>query len=239
MEKPFWPGNSFRYRRIRELVRSREESVKHYREWLKPIVARHKMITEGLSDPGRRAETLTSFIPSAGTATSSARITLWAWKDFRPAEIYKGGYDEFARLSAEKQITPYDDWTKRNLIFGREWGLVNKYSWITDEWIKKKMQEFFNRNWLTRATPYYSFFIINFDRTNIRMPTGSEMEDGVFDINLVVMSQNVLLTKLLELSAKQEELNKYVMSSLVSNTTYPARGRTLMTKIILGTQTSF
>jgi hypothetical protein len=235
----FGPEIISRYRRIRELVRSREESVKQYREWLKPVVARHKMITEGLSDSGRRAETLTSFVPSAGTATSAARISVWAWKDFRPAEIYKGGHDEFARLSSEKMITPYDNWTKRNLIFGREWGLVNKYPWITDEWVIGKMKGFFDRNWLSKGTPYYSFFIINFDRTNIRMPTGSEMEDGIFDINLVVMSQNVLLTKLLELAAKQEELNKYVDELIGIKYNIPGKRPNIESKNYLGGANKF
>jgi hypothetical protein len=235
----FAPEIKSRYARIRELVRSREESVKQYREWLKPVIARHKMINEGLSDAGRRASMLTHFIPSAGTATSSARITIWTWKDFRPVEIYKGGYDEFSTLFAEKRISPYDKWTKNNLIFGREWGLINKYPWITETWVLEKMNDFFNKGWLSKNTPYYSFFILNFDRTNIRMPTGAETEDGIFDLNLVVMSQNVLLTKLLELAAKQEELNKYVDELIGIKYNIPGKRVDVEEKNYLGNMNKF
>ncbi|MEM7819756.1 MAG: hypothetical protein QXD48_02925 [Candidatus Aenigmatarchaeota archaeon] len=200
-----------RYRRIKELVNSRKKSVDEYRDWLRPIIARHKMLKEGLATPGGRAGALISPVTSVGHATSSARIVLWVWKDFTPSEIFKGGGgEELGRLIAEGKITPYDKWTKKNLIFGRKYGLINAYPWITNEWVKNKLNEFYDNRWLTRNVPYYSFFIITLDRTNIRTPTGGEVEDGVFDVNLVVMSQNVLFVKLLELAAKQEELNKYI-----------------------------
>lgn len=203
-----------RYKRIRDLVRSRGTSVDQYREWLKPAIARHKMLKEGLESEDRRAARLLSPINVPGYATSSAVIELWAWKDFTPMEIFKAGSEDVAKLVAghEKQmkLSPYDRWTKKNLIFNKEHGLINVYPWITDKWVQEKLKEFYNTGWLTKTKFYYSFFIITLSRTNMRDPTGSELEDGVFDVNLVVMSQNVLFTKLLELKARQEELEMHI-----------------------------
>jgi len=201
-----------RYSRIRGLVRSRATSVDQYREWLKPVIARHKMLKEGLETPGQRAKALITPIKMPGSATSSAVIEMWAWKDFAPAEIFRGGTEDIAKLvaGAEKyKLTPYDNWTKHNLIFNKNHGLILEYPWITDAWVKQALKDFKERAWLTNKI-YYSFFIITLDRTNMRDPTGSELEDGIFDVNLVVMSQNVLFTKLLELKAKQEELNMHI-----------------------------
>jgi hypothetical protein len=203
-----------RYRRIRELVRSKQETMDQYRKWLEPVIARHKMLKEGLEAPSRRAEMLTFPLRSAGHATSSAMIELWAWKDFSPAELYKGGTEDIAKLVygtvSKMKLTPYDRWTKNNLIFNKDHGLILEHEWVTDEWVKQQLDEFYKTGWLIRNKLYYSFFIITLNRTNIRDPTGAEIEDGMFDVNLIVMSQNVLFTKLLELKARQEELNMHI-----------------------------
>jgi len=203
-----------RYKRMRGLVRSREKSVEQYREWLKPAIARHSLLKEGLETEGGRTSALLSPINVPGYATSSAIVQLWSWKDFTPMELQKGGSEDVAKLVSGHQkqmkLSPYDKWTKDHLIFNKEYGLVNVYPWLTDEWIHKQLTEFYNIEWLKKSKFYYSFFIITLDRTNMRDSTGSELEDGVFDVNLIVMSQNVLFTKLLELKAKQEELNMHV-----------------------------
>jgi hypothetical protein len=123
------------------------------------------------------------------------------------------------------KVKPYDDWTKRNLIFNDKMGLIVKYPWITDEWIKDRETEFFSGGapWMNKNRQYYSFFQIKFERTNMRTATGDEIEDGVFDVNMVAMSQNVLFVKLLELKAKQEEFNKYVDDLL--GIPHPIHGR--------------
>lgn len=207
-----------RYIRIEELVRSRKASINQYREWLKPVIARHNMLEEGLGTPERRAMFRTNPIWAEGQALSFSIVTLWTWKDFLSPEIFKGGAEDYAKkpvLPAEK---PIDRWTLDNLIFGKKWGLINKHNWITLEWCQEKLNQFHQvtgptPGWLTRK-PYYSFFEIALEKGNVRLPAGDELEDGVFDVNLIVMSKNVLFVKLLELEAKKEELNRYVDSLL-------------------------
>ena len=207
-----------RYNRIKELVKSRKKSVEEYRNWLKPTIARHRMVQEGLASEGGRAGLSTAFIKHESQALALSEIVMWVWKDTGPAtEFYKGGTEELAKLmagveSGKSRLSPYDNWTKKNLIFHPEQGLVVKYPWITDEWVKKQLPTFYppaNR-WMLPHKPYYAFFIITMERSNIRMPTGAELEDGTFDVNAVFLSQNALFVKLLELKAKQEEMNRYV-----------------------------
>src|SRR3989338_2874046 len=207
-----------RYNRIKELVKSRKKSVEEYRNWLKPTIARHRMVQEGLASEGGRAGLSTAFIKHESQALALSEIVMWVWKDTGPAtEFYKGGTEELAKLmagveSGKSRLSPYDNWTKKNLIFHPEQGLVVKYPWITDEWVKKQLPTFYppaNR-WMLPHKPYYAFFIITMERANIRMPTGAELEDGTFDVNAVFLSQNALFVKLLELRAKQEEMNRYV-----------------------------
>jgi hypothetical protein len=207
-----------RYFRITELLKARESSMKEYKEWLKPLIARHKLINEGLSSESNRKSTLTSFITAGGQAVSSSHLEIWVWKDFTPPEFFKAGSElnarQFMGKPHEWKLTPYDDWTKKNLIFHKKNGLVRDYNWITDDWCKKQMQSFYDGGWLVPRKLYYSFFIVSIDRTNMKSPTGEELEDGMFDVNMVVMSQNAMLAKLLELRAKQHEFEQYV-SSLV------------------------
>jgi hypothetical protein len=204
-----------RYSRIQGLKMAREKSVEQYRNWLKPIIARHKLITEGLSSPGGRADAISSFVNTTAHATSTTMIEVWVWKDFTPPEFYKGGTEEVAKIISNKdvtkwKITPYDNWTKKNFIFHKEHGLVKDYPWITHEWVVKQLKDMYAEGWLTKHKMYYSFFIIKLIKGNIRMPTGDEFEDGVFDVNLIVMSQNAMFAKLLEMKAKQEDFEKYV-----------------------------
>ena len=213
----FEPEIRTRYRSIIEVMKSREESVKQYRDWLKPYIAKHKTIQEGLLNPGRREMLSTLFVSPAGQAVSLNMIELWVWKDFAPIEIFRGGTEEAARLTAEGRLTPYDEWTKRNVIFHKGHGLVTRYPWITDIWVKEQLNYIYNRTnprWMLRHKYYYTFFVIRTEKSNIRMPTGAELEDGIFDVNAIMMSQNALFAKLLELRAKQADFNMYVDSLL-------------------------
>ncbi|MBS3051342.1 MAG: hypothetical protein J4400_04280 [Candidatus Aenigmarchaeota archaeon] len=206
----FGPEIKNRYITINDLTRARKESVKQYKEWLKPFIARHKLIKEGLATAGGRGGALTSFVTSGGVATSSSKIVLYVWKDFLVPELYKGGSEETAKMREFKKLRPDDDWTMKNLIFSRKFGLINKYPWITEKWVKDKLEEMGASRWFTYQKPYYSFFEITLEKTNIRMPTGDEMEDGVFDINMFCMSENALFCKLLELKAEQELMEQHV-----------------------------
>ncbi len=199
-----------RYDRIMILVRSRDESVNSYREWLSPYVARHRMLSEGLGLEATRKSFRTAFVQLPGQALAASKSEIWTWKDFMPSEIYRTSGETIGEAKLTGELDPYDAWTKRTLIFDKKFGLINAHPWITDKWIKDKKDEMFNEGWLSQTKVYYTFFVISLTKINLRTPTGQEIEDGVFDVNAALMSQNVLFTKLLDLKARQEEFENYV-----------------------------
>jgi hypothetical protein len=218
-----------RYTRILMISKAREKSVEEYRNWLKPIIARHRLIEEGLSDAGdQRKKIRTSFIMAGNHAVSSSNIEIWVWKDFASPEYFKGGSEDIARMTSGKdeskwKLSPYDAWTKKNFIFDKDQGLIADHPWITEAWVKEQLSDFYKTGWLMRHKLYYSFFIIGLNKTNMRMPTGDEIEDGMFDVNLIVMSQNAMFAKLLELRAKQVEFDDYTNNLLGIQT--PKKGK--------------
>ena len=208
----FEPEIRARYERIHELVKSREESVKAYREWLKPVIARHKMLEEGLSRAGERAEEKfgqRGFLLIPGTANAWTRVTIWAWHWVTLKELEKGGTERLA-IENEEDLRKADAWTKRELIFHPKHGLIVKHPWITEEWVDDMTQEIWKNRWFRPEKLYYAFLIIGFDRGNMRAASGEEIEDTIFSVNGGLFSRNVLLVKLLELLAKREEFNRYV-----------------------------
>ncbi len=216
-KKLFEPQLKERYQRITELVKSRETSVTAYREWLRPFIARHKLIEEALARPDEIRGFKTSFATPLGSATSVSKTVLWAWRELTLPEIFKGGTERLARELDEGKINVYDEWTKKTLIFNKEHGLIAKYPWVTDKWVEAQKTDMLNAksgtpSWLIKHKLYYSFFNITLTKTNIKSPTGAEMEDGVFEISAVLMSANALFVKLLELRAKQEDMNRYIDS---------------------------
>lgn len=213
-KRMFLPEIRSRYKRILELVRARRRSVEEYKEWTKPYIARHKLMEEGLARPEGRSKFRTLFVTPIGQAYSSTEIEIWAWKNFTSPEIHKVGSEDISRKYGGRLPSVDDPWTMRTLIFNKEDGLVAEYPWITKKWVEQKKKEIYESNWLLKWKPYYSFFVIKLQKTNLRMPSGEELENGMFHVNLIAMSQNALFAKLLELKAKQETFERYVNEML-------------------------
>jgi len=207
----FVPEIKGRYERIMQLIRSREASVENYRNWLKPHIARHKLLNEGLEHKKGRDLFKTSDIYQVGAATSFSSIKFWTWRDFEPVEAFRhGGSEQLAKERAEGKLKAYDEWTKKHLIFHPEHGLITDYPWITDKWAGGFQETFYQRRWMLRNKLYYSFFPIDFLKGSFKTATGEEFDDSIFNITAIYMSENVLYTKLLELEAKKVDFNHYV-----------------------------
>lgn len=227
-KKLFSPEIKARYERIYELVKSREASVQWYRQWLTPIIARHRLIKEGLQSntgsmgvgtlPGSQA----NFAAGRGTlfgawwsptmtghAAAATAIMVWAWRHHPAPELYwEAGSERLARERFEG-LTPYDDWTRKNLIFHPEHGLVKKYPWIDDAFCKRVLKNTWPDVSIGRRL-YYAFLHIWHLKFNLRFASGAEVEDVVWFIDALLMSQNVLFVKVCELEAKKAELDQYV-----------------------------
>jgi len=89
-----------RYARIKELAVARENSIKEYKEMLKPTIARYKMINDMLSSPGGRIGIMKSFFRPDAQAFSIDSMTIWAWKPFAPEEKWKASKEYFDKIPA-------------------------------------------------------------------------------------------------------------------------------------------
>ncbi len=216
-EKIFLKEVLERYARIRQLVAGREKSIEEYRNWLKPYIARHKLLKEGLESSDSRKSALTSFISSSGRATSSNAINLWIWIAFSIVEFFKAD----GEMLAKKPVEAYDKYAKE-LIFNTEWGLNADYPWITEKWVKKKINEIYEDKWMKKDQLYYVFITVDLDRTNMKSASGSELEDGDFNVTSYMLTQNAMLVKLLELKAKQEDFERDVNEFLGITNEMPA-----------------
>jgi hypothetical protein len=198
-----------RLERIQTLVRAREQSVNQYKEWLKPYIARHKLLEEGLASEGGRKSRRTHFVPSIGQAVSSNEVTLWVWRGLESPEIMKIPHELLAKENLTTFEGCYDEWLQKEVIFHPKHGLVADYPWITKKWARETAKDIYESLMMPNDI-YYSFCEISLTRTNIKLPTGFELEDGWFVINNAFMSQNIMLAKLMELKAKEEEFEQYV-----------------------------
>jgi len=198
-----------RYKRIKELHDSRKKSIEEYRNWLKPYIARHMILKEGFSRPEVRKREPSFFAPAAEASVINV-ITLWAWKWVTLEEL-KRVPEEF---QAMKPIPADDEWTRKELIFDRKKGLAAEYPWITPSWVNKAIKEIYSDGWMKKSYLYYQFFVIQPEKRILKFADGTEIEDIDWWFRSYLFSQNVMLVKLLELKAKQEEINRYIDSLL-------------------------
>ncbi|MCD6216165.1 MAG: hypothetical protein J7J92_03815 [Candidatus Aenigmarchaeota archaeon] len=222
-----------RYKSLLNLVRSRRMSVEEYKNWLKPYIAKHKLIEEGLSRPSIRKAEPGKYYKSAAQAVSENSIEIFAWYYIDVAEFKKTS----GELFGEKSPPVLDEFIKRNFIFdlaadfpnirkklrkNGEKCLVEEFPWITEKWVEQKTKELIAEGsfWTSgKEQDYYSVFPIKMQRDVYRLPDGSELEDITFDISGKMVSKNILLVKLLEIKAKHEEFERYV-NQLVGSEKY-------------------
>ena len=231
-----------RYETIKGLVESRRKSIKEYRKWLKPYIARFSMTKVGGQRPGSRLFTLKSFADITGVATFANNIRIYAWHVMKTEEMRKPAAEIKDRGFA---VYPYDDFIRENFILHPTTGLARIYPWLRDK--RKfcpKCKEYFpsgvvlcskcgSTNLMERTladqivekeiippwkngemglNPYEMYYMItdfDIDRFGTRLPVG-ELEDITFKMKNFVVSQNVMLVKLLELKCRDIELERYI-----------------------------
>jgi hypothetical protein len=115
-----------RYNTLKGIVTARGKSVKEYREWLKPYIARFKMTRIGGERADVRSSTLRTFADITGMSTFANKIRLFAWKPLKFAEHKKPS----AEIRGKFVINPYDDYIREHLILNTETGLANLYPWL-------------------------------------------------------------------------------------------------------------
>jgi len=207
-----------RYQRIKGLAESRKMSIDEYQKWVKPYIARYKAMKVSGERKGSRSEAFTSFADLTGQATFSNYITVWAWKPMKPFEHRRAPIEKTGKFA----VDPEDPLVVGQFITSPKTGLAHpdhypwllnrapngKYEWrniideVKDDWIH-------GRNQLDPKELYYFFFETVVQRYGARLKIG-ELEDITFTIRGMIMSQNVLLVKLVELKCREREVEKYI-----------------------------
>ncbi len=194
----FFPDVKERYARIKTMVQVRERSIDQYRQWLKPYVARHKMMMEkGETNPASNLSSV-YISPGFGTAFASSGVRFITWKSFEPPESNKPQY--------LKEISPIDH-------VSRKWAekISERYNIkIDDEKIEAILERVYGAKEMNPESMYYNMFDINISKSLVKVPKGSELEDMDINIKHWIVSQNVMLAFLLEIYIKEEVFNRDV-----------------------------
>jgi len=239
-KKTFLKAVMGRFATLEGMLRAREKSIVEYKEWLKPYISRFKMTRLGSETASGRSSVMKSYADISGQATFSNKIRLWAWKplpskEFRKPTIErKKGfainlYDSYVRenmiLSTKTGLAKEYDWLLDERKYCAsckiyvESGMKcpkcetmrlekrTKADQIVEDEIIPKWKRREDR--LDPDEPYYNFFDIQVLRVGSSLPIG-EIEDIEFHIRTFVVSQNVLLVKMLELFCREHEIEKYM-----------------------------
>lgn len=206
-----------RVERLRSLHRSRKKTLEEYREWLKPNIVRHKLLSDAMEDSGFRKATKSGFFSTNTSFDSYSSIDVWVYKsitipEIRPEarqKISEQGEFRMDHVGYSNPLHPFNYWTQNNLIYNYNEGLVADYPWITKEWAEKNAASIVNKFKEDPHKLYYIFIHINIGKANFKVGS-HELEDGDFVLNGYVFSYNVMLAKLLEKAAKEEELEIYI-----------------------------
>jgi len=90
-----------RFHNLSQLYNARLKSIQEYKNMVKPLLARYKMITEGLSRAQERKmmRRLSFWRPDA-QALSVEFVRIWAWKPFAISDKYKSTRESFDEITA-------------------------------------------------------------------------------------------------------------------------------------------
>ncbi len=229
-KKTFFPDIRDRYARVKTLVDARRKSIDEYREWLKPHVTSLKMMKDTMEvDPSKL---FTMAIQPWHKPDSMYWVRVFMWKMLTPEEVGKPGF-----VSGE--ISPYDNFVKRYIPdIEKNYGvkivksesdkkkLISKgikdpdsrvYSNDDIIVIDKQLKDW-SETPLYESQPklnldryYYAFYDIAITSPLFKMEGGKEeIDDWNCELKPYLISQNVLMLILLEITAKERWLNKYV-----------------------------
>lgn len=215
-KKMFFPVVKERYARIQNMANARKKSIQAYKEWLKPYIARFKMMREE-EEKNPAAFIENPYItPGFGQAQASLGVKLWFWKSFYPSEFGKVPIEPSKKRHGF-MIDPYDDFVKEHIPkIEEKYGL--KKGEINDKVVEQILEEATTQgpNRISMMNPdslYYMFFEATVDLNLVKTPPpeGVELDNVVFNpIRAWWMSQNVLLLHLIELKARQMAFERYV-----------------------------
>jgi hypothetical protein len=243
----FFPDVKARYVRIKNLLDARERSIDQYREWIKPYMARHKMIKEDYER--RPSADLDDCLHFMNSPEGYIYAKLWVIKPFRPEEMGK----PMILQGQGHEIDPYDDWVKeKSEILEKMYGVriyedekdqkkreLKEGKWpyniLVRKFIEKQVMPGVTApkkaNWLATHPGgvmdprfiYYIFIDLDYEVNYKKGSTGPMVvEDQYFHFHPWLLSQNALLLFLLEMEAKKlqfdQEIDRMIGTSKIERT---------------------
>lgn len=204
-----------RCKRIIALKNSREITINEYRDWLRPIVARHKMYRESLATGGGASGTAFSPFASPAQAISSNIVEIWAWQ---PMVGIVGRAGTMETKGNDFAIDPLDEFIKKKLIMPDEIEVEDKkfkslkamHPWMDEEWVKETAKRIKGSGKMKPDELYYAFLRMKYERAIMRTPDGTEIEDLTFKPKMYFFSQNAIMFLLLHFEAVQKEFENYI-----------------------------
>ncbi|MCD6483370.1 MAG: hypothetical protein J7K83_03845, partial [Candidatus Aenigmarchaeota archaeon] len=206
-----------RYMNIKKLLEMRKASVEKYKEMLLPLIQKYMSYKETIPP-------LTNPVIKPGSKAQEIEGTsIWAWRtipyEYEPNKpilkpkgnisLEKAGYepDEAKKLgkttTVELPVEPSVDYVVRQGIKVLE----EEYKMhVTLEDIEKARENLYRRinkpevkeaGW--DQSPFYVFFDMNFERVSLKMPNGAQIEDITLEATPQLISQNLMLLKLIEM----------------------------------------
>ncbi len=206
----FFPEVKARLARIETMMKARKKSVDEYKRWLKPYIARYRMMKEPTEDRPAEFSTNPVMTPGFGQSQAFTFAKLWTWKPFSVAE--KGKPVMGAKRPGQKwqgEVHPYDDLIK-------EWKerIEVKYGIrITEKDVDSILSKAVSAGEMDPRYLYYVLFDINISMTFLKSPPpqGSETDNVMFSpLQTWVISQNIMLLHVIEIYAKEKAFEKYV-----------------------------
>ncbi|MFQ6009768.1 MAG: hypothetical protein ACE5J7_01455 [Candidatus Aenigmatarchaeota archaeon] len=213
-----------RYASLKSMAEARKKTVTEYKQWLKPYITKYKIMKTAHESPAGRSGSLSSYADITGQRTFANGIRIWAWKSFKAIEARKPALERVGEFVYD----PYDDYVRRNLVLNNKTGLASIYPWllnkVPEEHFKPGVveceadhivQNEIKKHWIAGKHGldpnmlYYMFFDFEIDRVGSVLPIG-ELEDITFTIKTYLMSQNIMLVKLLEMKCRERELEHYL-----------------------------
>ncbi|MEM7821298.1 MAG: hypothetical protein QXX38_00550 [Candidatus Aenigmatarchaeota archaeon] len=215
----------------------------------------------GETPQGRRTLEAISWFRPAAHAISIDISTIWAWRGYHPPEFFKVPAEVYEEKKDIFKIDfPAEFKESLKIAFKNNPALAAKYGKIStsptgieplDEWVLKLMPYIENYYKIKftisdlleareklfatlggRRDPYFMVLEFTVSRTVIRMPDGSEIEDLFFEPFRAYMdTQNVVFLRILELKAKEKELENYISQML--GETVEKRGESVLIEDIV------
>ncbi len=213
-KKLFLPNLKDRYARIETLLRARRKSIDEYRNWIKPYLARYKMMREKQETKPSEFLTEPNITPGWGQSQALTGMKLWCWRAISVGERRKAeSYAESSHKHAKWVIHPYDKFVKE-----KKKDIEAHYNvTITDKEVEEILQE------ATEEKPYhpamdpsclyYMFFDIDVLLSLVKSPPpeGFESDNLMFiPWRTYIISQNLLLLHLIEIRAREKAFDKYI-----------------------------